>query len=189
MTDKFADVMTDDDDGELKISKSGRICCTSLSEGISQVKKQKKRGKKSKFKLKIVIFIFLKVRPIGWMAIFGDGLGNFIDGLSIGASISQNIVLGLTTGFATWCGNIPQELGDFALLVRSGMTPFQALFYNYLSANSVYIGCTIGIVFGNDLNSARWIFSISGATSLYLGLAVLVSNAFGCDFFLFEIEF
>lgn len=45
-------------------------------------------------------------------AIFGDGLGNFIDGLSIGASISQNIILGLTTAFATWCGNIPQELGN-----------------------------------------------------------------------------
>lgn len=65
-------------------------------------------------------------------------------------------------------------LGDFALLVRSGMTPFQALFYNYLSANSVYLGCAIGIIFGSDLESARWIFAISGATSLYLGLAVLV---------------
>lgn len=66
--------------------------------------------------------------------------------------------------------------GDFALLVRSGMTPFQALFYNWLSSNSVYVGCAIGIVFGNDLNSARWIFAISGATTLYLGLAVLVSR-------------
>ena len=45
-------------------------------------------------------------------AIFGDGIGNFIDGLSIGASISQNIPLGLTNAIAAWCGNIPQELGN-----------------------------------------------------------------------------
>jgi hypothetical protein len=65
--------------------------------------------------------------------------------------------------------------GDFALLVRAGMTPFQALFYNYLSANTAYIGCAIGIIFGSDLDIARWIFSISGATALYLSLAVLVN--------------
>lgn len=64
-----------------------KLCCTSLTKGISDV------------------------RPIGWMAIFGDGLGNFIDGLSIGAAINQGLSAGLTTALATWCSNIPQELG------------------------------------------------------------------------------
>lgn len=139
------------DMNNIRSKKSQRICCTSLTEGLENV------------------------RPIGWMAIFGDGLGNFIDGLSIGASINQSLVLGLTTALATYCGNIPQELGDFALLVRAGMTPFQALFYNFLSGNSAYIGCIVGIIFGSDIEAARWIFSISGATTLYLGLAVLVN--------------
>jgi zinc transporter ZupT len=110
----------------------------------------------------------------GLMALFGDGIGNFIDGLSIGASINQSLILGLTNGVAAWFGNIPQELGDFALLVRAGMTPFQALFYNYMTANSAYLGCIIGILFGSDIEEARWIFAISGATSMYLSLAVLV---------------
>ena len=114
------------------------------------------------------------VRPIGWMAIFGDGLGNFIDGLSIGAAMNQGIAAGITTAIATWSSNIPQELGDFALLVRAGMSPFQALFYNYMSGNLAFIGAIIGIVFGSDMESARWIFSISGGTSLYLALAVMV---------------
>jgi zinc transporter ZupT len=52
-----------------------------------------------------------KVRPVGWMAIFGDGIGNLIDGLTIGASISQNLTLGVTNSLACWLGNIPQELG------------------------------------------------------------------------------
>ena len=115
-----------------------------------------------------------KVKPIGWMAIFGDGIGNFIDGLSTGASINQSVALGVTNAIAAWFGNIPQELGDFALLVRAGMTPFQALFYNYMSGNAAYIGCAVGITFGENIRAARWIFSISAATTMYLGLAVLV---------------
>lgn len=109
-------------------------------------------------------------------AIFGDGLGNFIDGMSIGASVNQNILFGVATALATWCGNIPQELGDFALLVRAGMSPFQALFYNFCSGNSVYLGCILGIIFGGNIDAARWIFSISGAATMYIGLAVLVRN-------------
>ena len=54
------------------------------------------------------------------------------------------------------------------------MSPFQALFYNYLSSNTAYVGCVIGIIVGNDIEAARWIFSISAATTLYLSLAVLV---------------
>jgi hypothetical protein len=45
------------------------------------------------------------------MAIFGDGLSNFIDGLSIGASINRSLGVGLTNSIAAWMGNIPQELG------------------------------------------------------------------------------
>ncbi len=81
----------------------------------------------------------------------------------------------MTNAIAAWIGNIPQELGDFALLVRAGMTPFQALFYNFMTANVAYIGCAIGIWFGNNIEEARWIFAISGATTMYLSLAVLVS--------------
>ncbi len=131
--------------------KPERICCTSLTKGMS------------------------KVRPIGWMAIFGDGLSNFIDGLSIGASMNQGITPGLTVAISVWFGNIPQELGDFALLVRAGMSPFQALFYNYISSLSCYIGFTVGCLAGKAINVARWIFAISGGTTLYIGLAVLVN--------------
>jgi zinc transporter ZupT len=73
--------------------KHAKLCCTSLTEGISQV------------------------RPRGWMAIFGDGLGNFMDGLSIGASINRGLGPGLTTAIATWCSNIPQELGKYLIKI------------------------------------------------------------------------
>jgi hypothetical protein len=54
------------------------------------------------------------------------------------------------------------------------MTPFQALFYNYLSSNSAYIGCAIGILAGESEESARWVFSISAGTTMYIGIGVLV---------------
>ena len=127
-----------------------RICCTSLTKGLGEV------------------------RPIGWMAIFGDALSNFIDGMSIGASMNQSLIDGLTTAIATWAGNVTQELGDFALLVRAGMTPFQALIYNYLSANTLYLGFIVGATFGQDLNTGKWIFSVSSATTMYISLGVLV---------------
>ena len=89
--------------------------------------------------------------------------------------MNQGIAYGLTTALATWCSNIPQELGDFALLVRAGMTPFQALFFNYMSGNLAFVGCAIGLSVGSDIDSARWIFAISSGTSLYLAFGVLVS--------------
>ena len=69
------------------IKENVKLCCTSLTENLAEV------------------------RPIGWMAVFGDGLGNFIDGLSIGAAMQQGLLPGLTTALATWSSNIPQELG------------------------------------------------------------------------------
>jgi zinc transporter ZupT len=83
VTDRLADELN----AGANLERPNKICCTSLTKGIN------------------------KVKPIGWMAIFGDGLGNFIDGLSIGASINQNLLLGVTTALTCWLGNIPQELG------------------------------------------------------------------------------
>jgi hypothetical protein len=73
-------------------------------------------------------------------------------------------------------------------LSSNKLTPFQALFYNYLSANTVYIGCAIGIIFVEDMEAAQWIFSVSGATALYISLAVLVSCFAASNFRLKNIE-
>ena len=54
------------------------------------------------------------------------------------------------------------------------MTPFQALFYNYISALGAYVGFVVGCIAGENLLVARWIFAVSGATTMYIALAVLV---------------
>jgi hypothetical protein len=66
-----------------------------------------------------------------------------------------------------------------------GMTPFQALFYNYMSGNAAYLGCIIGIRFGQDIRAARWIFSISGATSIKITLIQILGVICGMGIIIF----
>lgn len=75
-----------------------------------------------------------KIATVAWMIIFGDGLHNFIDGLSIGAAFNESILTGISICVAVVCEEFPHELGDFAVLIASGMSVRQAVGYNFLSA-------------------------------------------------------
>uniref|UniRef100_A0A1I7UZ61 Zinc transporter ZIP10 n=1 Tax=Caenorhabditis tropicalis TaxID=1561998 RepID=A0A1I7UZ61_9PELO len=84
------------------------------------------------------------IAAVAWMIIFGDGLHNFIDGISIGAAFAESLHSGLSISLAVLCEEFPHELGDVAILVASGMSLKQALIYNLLSAITCYIGFFIG---------------------------------------------
>ena len=62
------------------------------------------------------------IATVAWMIIFGDGVHNFIDGLSIGAAFSESILTGISVSVAVLCEEFPHELGDFAVLLNSGMS-------------------------------------------------------------------
>ena len=68
---------------------------------------------------------------LGTMNLVGDGLHNFIDGALIAGSYMVSIPLGIATTIAVILHEIPQEIGDFGVLVYSGMKPKKALFYNF----------------------------------------------------------
>ena len=53
-----------------------------------------------------------EIKAVAWMVIFGDGLHNFIDGLSIGAAFSKNILAGVSVSLAVMCEELPHELGN-----------------------------------------------------------------------------
>ena len=55
-----------------------------------------------------------RIQTVAWMIIFGDGIHNFIDGLSIGAAFSESILTGVSVSVAVLCEEFPHELGDFA---------------------------------------------------------------------------
>ena len=65
-----------------------------------------------------------RIATVAWMVIFGDGIHNFIDGLSIGAAFSESILTGISVSMAVLCEEFPHELGDFAGILH------QLILYN-----------------------------------------------------------
>uniref|UniRef100_A0A2D4IXZ7 Metal cation symporter ZIP14 n=1 Tax=Micrurus lemniscatus lemniscatus TaxID=129467 RepID=A0A2D4IXZ7_MICLE len=110
------------------------------------------------------------IGTLAWMITLSDGLHNFIDGLAIGASFTVSVFQGISTSVAILCEEFPHELGDFVILLNSGMTIQQALFFNFLSACCCYLGLGFGILAGSHF-SANWIFALAGGMFLYIALA------------------
>ncbi|XP_073162341.1 zinc transporter ZIP10 isoform X3 [Lepidochelys kempii] len=111
------------------------------------------------------------IANIAWMVIMGDGIHNFSDGLAIGAAFSAGLTGGISTSVAVFCHELPHELGDFAVLLKAGMTVKQAIVYNLLSAMMAYVGMLIGTAVGQYANNITlWIFAITAGMFLYVAL-------------------
>lgn len=116
------------------------------------------------------------IGTVAWMIIFGDGLHNFIDGLSIGAAFSESILAGVSISVAVVCEEFPHELGDFAVLLSAGMTMRQALMYNFLSAITCYAGLVFGILLGDLAEGAPYIFALAAGMFLYIALVDMMGE-------------
>jgi zinc and cadmium transporter len=81
-----------------------------------------------------------KVHPVSWLIILGDGIHNFIDGAVIAASFMMSVPFGIITTLLIIIHEVPQELGDFAVLVYSGMKRTEALFFNFISQAVCIVG-------------------------------------------------
>lgn len=88
------------------------------------------------------------VHPVGRLVLFSDGVHNFIDGIIIGISFLTSVPLGIATTIAVILHEIPQEIGDFAVLLHSGYTRRRALWLNFLSALAAMIGTIFVFVVG-----------------------------------------
>uniref|UniRef100_UPI00358F90CE zinc transporter ZIP6-like n=1 Tax=Myxine glutinosa TaxID=7769 RepID=UPI00358F90CE len=111
------------------------------------------------------------VSSIAWMVILGDGVHNLSDGLAIGAAFTIGFGSGLSTSIAVFCHELPHELGDFAVLLKAGMTVRQAIVYNLLSASLGYLGMIIGTAVGQYTHTVTlWIFAITAGMFLYVAL-------------------
>jgi zinc and cadmium transporter len=86
------------------------------------------------------------VAPFAKMNLIGDTVHNFIDGLIIGGSYLVSIPLGLATTFAVILHEIPQEIGDFGILLHGGYTRKRALFLNFVTGLTAVFGAVIAIL-------------------------------------------
>jgi|GEM_PF-59718 len=81
--------------------------------------------------------------PAGVLSLIGDGIHNFIDGMVIAAAFLVGVPLGVSTALAVLFHEIPQELGDFAVLVHSGFGKQRALMWNLLSGAVAFLGAVL----------------------------------------------
>lgn len=120
------------------------------------------------------------ISAVAWMIIIGDSLHNISDGLAIGAVFSQGgpsgISGGISTSIAVFCHELPHELGDFAVLLKAGMSVKMALVANFLSALSCFIGLFIGIEVGQQGEVRLWFFAIAGGIFLYVALVDMLPH-------------
>ncbi|XP_048451427.1 zinc transporter ZIP6 isoform X2 [Rhincodon typus] len=122
------------------------------------------------------------IATLAWMVIMGDGLHNFSDGLAIGAAFTGGLSSGLSTSVAVFCHELPHELGDFAVLLKAGMTVKQAILYNILSALLGYLGMITGTAIGHYAeNVSSWIFAVTAGLFLYVALVDMVPEMLHSD--------
>ncbi len=85
-----------------------------------------------------------EVHAFSYLNLVGDGFHNFIDGILIAVSYLVSVKLGIITTIAIILHEIPQELGDFGVLVYGGFSKQKALFYNFVSAITAIFGAILG---------------------------------------------
>lgn len=81
---------------------------------------------------------------VGWLVLFGDSVHNLIDGLVIASAFAAGPAVGIPVAFSIAAHEVPQEVGDFAVLIYAGLSKVKALFYNLLSA----LVSVLGVIFG-----------------------------------------
>ena len=84
---------------------------------------------------------------IGQLNLVGDAFHNFIDGIVVATSFQVSLTLGIATTLAVMAHEIPQEIGDFAILLHSGYSKTKALIFNFISALFAVLGALVGIFF------------------------------------------
>jgi len=111
----------------------------------------------------------------GTLILIGDSLHNFVDGVAIAAAFSGSVHLGIATSVAVIAHEVPQEVGDFAIMLEGGYSRARALFFNALSSMAALPGAVMTCFLLPYIHSAvPYLLSVSAASFIYIALADLV---------------
>ena len=110
-----------------------------------------------------------------WMIIIGDGFHNFTDGVAIATAFMADVRIGIVTSIAIIAHELPQELGDFLVLIHSGFSRRKALFWNVMSGFATLGGSLLGYVMLVSLSEYSIMFLCFAASSMiYVAIADLI---------------
>jgi len=112
-------------------------------------------------------------KPLTYLILIGDGLHNFIGGLAIAGVFLIDIRLGIMTWLAAAAHEIPQELGDFGVLIHGGWTKHSALIFNVFSALTFLIGGLITYTLSFDFDLS-FLVPFAAGNFIYIGASDLV---------------
>ncbi len=117
---------------------------------------------------------FQPKKTLGTMILFGDGIHNFIDGLVIAASFLVSVAFGVFTTLIIISHEIPQEIGNFGVLVYSGYSRTKALFYNFISQLTCVIGGAIGYFFVSASEFGNYLLPFAAGGFIYIAASDLI---------------
>lgn len=113
-------------------------------------------------------------QPAGTMILIGDAFHNFVDGVVIATAFSSSISLGVLTSLAVIAHEVPQELGDFVILLESGWKRWTAYWANFLSSLATVAGALVAyFALGFIAPRTPLFLTISAASFLYVGMVDL----------------
>ena len=116
-------------------------------------------------------------KSAGALIIIGDGIHNFVDGVLIAAAFLTDVKLGIVTSLAVATHEIPQEVGDFAILLHSGYSKSKALIYNVLASLTTVLGGILAYYSLEDLHaSLPYFLALAASSFIYIAVADLIPS-------------
>ena len=115
------------------------------------------------------------IHPVCTINLVGDAAHNFMDGVIIAASFLVSIPIGLTTALAVILHEIPQEIGDFGILIHKGMSVKKALAFNFLSALTSVLGALVTLLVGSHMQElTKFCVPVTAGGFLYIAGSDLI---------------
>mgnify|MGYP005833659015 CR=1 FL=1 len=115
------------------------------------------------------------IAPYGYLNLLGDAAHNFVDGVIVAAAFLTSPGVGLIAAVAIAMHELPQELGDFAVLVHSGFTPRRAIWLNFLTACTAILGGLTGYLALAAIEGlVPYVLAVSAGGLVYVAVADLM---------------
>jgi zinc and cadmium transporter len=116
--------------------------------------------------------------PLGYLVLIADGVHNFIGGLAVAGAFLVDVRVGLVTWIAAAAHEVPQELGDFGILIHAGWSKPRALLFNFASALTFLLGGWVAYALAGRFE-VTWLLPFAAGNFVYIAAADLIPELTG----------